>query len=157
MTPLALEKSCVCGVFRVLGIVHIVFHSFGLVRSHVSSAWFRVRDRSGKPTATPARRPGVRGLAADSPTPCRIWARGHAHISTPLDVTAFRIAQFKLRYALNPCTPPSRPYPLSLYPPNGDVGSNLLKVLAQMTPARSLVVMLKILLPLSVHTPALRP
>src|SRR5215212_8767129 len=66
-------------------------------------------------------------------------------------------AQFKLRYGSNPCNPPSRPMPLSLYPPNGLVGSNLLYVFAQITPARSLLVTLKILLHLSVHTPPLNP
>ena len=80
---------------------------------------------------------------------------GHAQIFNMS--LAPNMPQFKFKYAPSPCTPPSLPYPLSLYPPNGEVGSNLLKVLAQMTPARSLVVRLKILEPLSVHTPALRP
>src|SRR3990172_2800059 len=61
------------------------------------------------------------------------------------------------KYGNNPCKPPSRPNPLSLYPPNGDVGSNLLYVFAHTTPARSLVVRLKIFEPLSVHTPAESP
>src|SRR5271155_4159919 len=56
-----------------------------------------------------------------------------------------------------PCRPPSRPTPDSLYPPNGLVGSNLLYVLAQITPARSLVGILKIFEPLSVQTPPDKP
>src|SRR5580765_174377 len=65
--------------------------------------------------------------------------------------------QFKFRYGSKPCNPPSRPMPDSLYPPNGLVGSNLLYVFAQITPARRALVILKILEPLSVHTPPLRP
>src|SRR5687767_3253204 len=61
--------------------------------------------------------------------------------------------QFRFTYGNNPCNPPSRPTPDSLYPPKGDDGSNLLYVLAQITPARSLLVTLKIFEPLSVHTP----
>src|SRR5690606_24823316 len=50
-----------------------------------------------------------------------------------------------------------RPTPLSLYPPNGEVGSNLLKVFAQITPARMPRDILKIFAPLTVHTPPERP
>src|SRR5438874_11655224 len=77
--------------------------------------------------------------------------------STPAERRGFQIPQFKFKYPSNPCRPPSRPMPDSLYPPNGDVGSNLLYVFAQMTPARSLLVTLKIFEPLSVHTPPLSP
>src|SRR5690606_8403830 len=61
------------------------------------------------------------------------------------------------RYAASPCRPPSRPKPLSLYPPKGELGSNLLNVFPQMTPALSFVASSKILAPLSVQTPADRP
>src|SRR5207247_9907934 len=58
---------------------------------------------------------------------------------------------------MSPWRPPSRPNPDSLYPPKGDDGSNLLKVLAQTTPALSSVLILRIRDPLSVHTPAESP
>src|SRR5439155_22520254 len=61
------------------------------------------------------------------------------------------------RYGSKPCRPPSRPNPLSLYPPNGDDGSNRLNVFAQTTPARSRSAIHRIREPFSVQTPALRP
>ena len=74
---------------------------------------FRVRDSSEKPGAASAR--------------LREWPDGesssrNAHASTALGMTT----QLRFKYAPNPCNPPSRPYPLSLYPPKGEVGSNLL-------------------------------
>src|SRR5207302_3090841 len=51
----------------------------------------------------------------------------------------------------------SRPNPDSSYPPKGDVGSNLLSVLAQTTPARIRSAIHRILDPLSVQTPAESP
>ncbi len=48
------------------------------------------------------------------------------HAQTFIALIAPCIAQFKFKYAPNPCNPPSLPYPLSLYPPKGEVGSNLL-------------------------------
>src|SRR5690348_8026454 len=68
---------------------------------------------------------------------------------------ALRLAQS--RYASRPCRPPSRPKPDSLYPPNGDVGSNRLKVFAHTTPARSREAIDRMREPFSVHTPADRP
>src|SRR4051812_27374165 len=65
--------------------------------------------------------------------------------------------QFTFKYAINPCNPPSRPTPDSLNPPNGLAGSNLLYVFAQITPAFSLLVTLKIFDPLSVPPPPLNP
>src|SRR6187399_3765936 len=53
--------------------------------------------------------------------------------------------------------PPSRPYPDSLYPPKGDVGSKRLNVFAHTTPAFMALTILKIRLPFSVQTPAERP
>src|SRR5690348_7881936 len=53
--------------------------------------------------------------------------------------------------------PPSRPKPDSLYPPNGDVGSKRLNVLAHTTPAFNLRTIQRIRLPFSVQTPADRP
>src|SRR6185436_6875827 len=53
--------------------------------------------------------------------------------------------------------PPSRPKPDSLYPPNGEVGSNLLNVLDQTTPARSLSATARIREPFSVQMPADNP
>src|SRR5688572_25217285 len=53
--------------------------------------------------------------------------------------------------------PPSRPNPDSLYPPNGDVGSKRLNVLAHTTPALRRDAIARIREPLSVHTPADRP
>src|SRR6187402_662865 len=53
--------------------------------------------------------------------------------------------------------PPSRPYPDSLYPPKGDVGSKRLNVFAQTTPAFMAPTILKIRLPFSVQTPADSP
>ena len=50
-------------------------------------------------------------------------------------------------YGFKPCSPPSLPKPLSLKPPKGEVGSNLLKVFAQMTPAFSCSVRVKTLEP----------
>ncbi len=47
--------------------------------------------------------------------------------------------------------------PLSLYPPKGEAGSNLLKVLAHITPAFNFLLSLKILEPFSVQTPADKP
>src|SRR4026209_1939814 len=58
---------------------------------------------------------------------------------------------------MRPWRPPSRPNPDSLYPPNGDDGSNLLNVFAHTTPALSSVLILRIREPLSVHTPADNP
>src|ERR1041385_961514 len=53
--------------------------------------------------------------------------------------------------------PPSRPKPDSLYPPNGDVGSNRLNVFAQTTPAFIFRTIQRMRLPFSVHTPADSP
>src|SRR6266446_8578839 len=61
------------------------------------------------------------------------------------------------RYGSKPWRPPSRPKPDSLYPPNGEVGSNRLKVFAHTTPARMRSAIHRMREPLSVHTPADRP
>src|SRR5215207_11259723 len=53
--------------------------------------------------------------------------------------------------------PPSRPNPDSLYPPNGEVGSNRLNVFAQTTPAFIRLTMWRIREPLSVQIPADSP
>src|SRR5256885_8003850 len=53
--------------------------------------------------------------------------------------------------------PPSRPNQDSLYPPNGEVGSNLLNVFAQTTPARIFWAIHRIRLPFSVQIPAESP
>ena len=47
--------------------------------------------------------------------------------------------------------------PLSLKPPKGEAGSNLLKVLAQMTPAFNWAAILNAFEPLSVQMPAESP
>ena len=61
------------------------------------------------------------------------------------------------RYGSRPCRPPSRPNPLSLYPPNGDEGSNRLNVFAHTTPARRRCAIHRMREPFSVQTPALNP
>src|ERR1019366_2037979 len=60
-------------------------------------------------------------------------------------------------WARRPWRPPSRPKPLSLYPPNGEEGSNLLYVLPQTTPALRRCAIQKIFAPLSVQMPADNP
>src|SRR6476646_2525027 len=50
--------------------------------------------------------------------------------------------------------PPSRPNPDSLYPPNGEVGSKRVNVLAQTTPAFIFETIERIRLPLAVQLPA---
>src|SRR5439155_17446832 len=61
------------------------------------------------------------------------------------------------RYASWPCTPTSRTKSDSLYPPNGELGSKLLKIFAQTTPARMRSAIHRIREPLSVQTPAESP
>src|SRR5256885_7789781 len=66
-------------------------------------------------------------------------------------------AHSKARYGSSPCSPPSRPKPDSLKPPNGLVGSKRLNVFAQTTPARRRCAIQRMRDPFSVQTPAERP
>src|SRR5439155_19756244 len=73
------------------------------------------------------------------------------------DAVAHRPFPSKTTYGSRPCSPPSRPKPLSLYPPKGDEGSNRLNVFAQTTPARRRWAIQRMRDPFSVQTPAESP
>src|SRR5699024_12152671 len=75
---------------------------------------------------------GAPGLAARE-LPTHEQLVGLAH---PYACGRLAHAALPSREGDRPCRPPSRPYPDSLYSPNGLVGSNRLKVFAQTTPAR---------------------
>src|SRR6267378_4936552 len=61
------------------------------------------------------------------------------------------------RYSYRPSRPPSRPYPLSLYPPNPDAASNRFVLLTHTTPAFNCAATCSATLMLSLQTLAASP
>src|SRR5699024_3028402 len=110
------------------------------------------RDRRRPPGGRRRHGPGGigscgRGLVLAAAGPALL--RGGCHHAAPSSSVS--------RYAPRPTTPPSRPKPDSLDPPNAAVGSNRLNVFAHTTPARIAAAMPRIRDPFSVQIPADNP